>query len=270
MYVDTPVKRFSSGMRVRLGFAVAAFLEPEILIVDEVLAVGDAEFQKKCIGKMKDVSSDGRTILFVSHNLAAVKDLCTRGILIHNGMLAFSGTANETVLEYQKKGSGSDIYKYDGPIEEALGNENIRIMEFSVKPLLGEEISIISGLKINLEFYNFKPNINLDATFELRTTEEVAVFHHGALITQNSDAKSGLYKVSFDIPANLLNAGHYYFKIIFGENQRYPLYINNNIVNFEVQNISIGSNSFLLPGVIRPDFKYDIRFVHEYQKNVSN
>jgi len=163
MYVDTPVKRFSSGMRVRLGFAVAAFLEPEILIVDEVLAVGDAEFQKKCIGKMKDVSSDGRTILFVSHNLAAVKDLCTRGILIHNGMLAFSGTANETVLEYQKKGSGSDIYKYDGPIEEALGNENIRIMEFSVKPLLGEEISIISGLKINLEFYNFKPNIDLDS-----------------------------------------------------------------------------------------------------------
>ena len=97
-YLDTPVKRYSSGMTVRLGFAVAAFLEPEILVVDEVLTVGDAEFQKKAIGKMKDVSQGGgRTVLFVSHNMAAVKTLCTRGVVLENGTLAFDGTTDEAV-----------------------------------------------------------------------------------------------------------------------------------------------------------------------------
>ncbi|WP_370003622.1 ABC transporter ATP-binding protein, partial [Winogradskyella sp.] len=91
-YIDTPVKRYSSGMRVRLAFAVAAFLEPDILVVDEVLAVGDAEFQKKAIGKMQDISnSDGRTVLFVSHNMAAVKNLCTKGIVLENGKSIFEG-----------------------------------------------------------------------------------------------------------------------------------------------------------------------------------
>ncbi len=100
-YIDTPVKRYSSGMYVRLAFAVAAFLEPEILIVDEVLAVGDAEFQKKCLGRMKDVSvNDGRTVLFVSHNMAAVKQLCTQGIILKNGALDFSGSALDAIDVY--------------------------------------------------------------------------------------------------------------------------------------------------------------------------
>jgi lipopolysaccharide transport system ATP-binding protein len=100
-YIDTPVKRYSSGMYVRLAFAVAAFLEPEILIVDEVLAVGDAEFQKKCLGRMKDVSvNDGRTVLFVSHSMPAVKNICTTGLLLKNGKVIFSGTSDETVDYY--------------------------------------------------------------------------------------------------------------------------------------------------------------------------
>lgn len=100
-YVDTPVKRYSSGMMVRLGFAVAAFLEPEILVVDEVLAVGDAEFQKKAIGKMQDISSgDGRTVLFVSHNMAAVKSLCTTGILLDKGMVTYKGATDDVINRY--------------------------------------------------------------------------------------------------------------------------------------------------------------------------
>ena len=100
-YIDTPVKRFSSGMSVRLGFAIAAFLEPEILVVDEVLAVGDAEFQKKAIGKMQDVSSTGgRTVLFVSHNMAAVKSLCKKGIVLKNGQIDYIGTADECIDRY--------------------------------------------------------------------------------------------------------------------------------------------------------------------------
>ena len=100
-YIDTPVKRYSSGMTVRLGFAVAAFLEPEILVVDEVLAVGDAEFQKKAIGKMQDVSKgEGRTVLFVSHNMAAVRNLCTKGILLKNGMVDCTGNIDDTIETY--------------------------------------------------------------------------------------------------------------------------------------------------------------------------
>jgi len=105
-YIDTPTKRYSSGMTVRLGFAVAAFLEPEILVVDEVLAVGDAEFQKKAIGKMQDVSkNEGRTVLFVSHNMAAVSRLCQAGILLNNGQIQFYGDIEETIQGYLKGGN---------------------------------------------------------------------------------------------------------------------------------------------------------------------
>lgn len=100
-YIDTPTKRYSSGMTVRLGFAIAAHLDPEILVVDEVLAVGDAEFQKKAIGKMKDVSSgDGRTVLFVSHNMSSIKNLCKNGIVLENGMVSFTGTAEAAIAKY--------------------------------------------------------------------------------------------------------------------------------------------------------------------------
>jgi lipopolysaccharide transport system ATP-binding protein len=108
-YIDTPVKRYSSGMTVRLAFAVAAFLEPEILVIDEVLAVGDAEFQKKAIGKMQDISRQGgRTVLFVSHNMAAVKSLCTRGIVLENGMVKFDGKT-ESALEVYQDNYNSEI-----------------------------------------------------------------------------------------------------------------------------------------------------------------
>ena len=132
-YLDTPVKRYSSGMTVRLGFAIAAFLEPEILVVDEVLAVGDAEFQKKAIGKMQDVSrGEGRTVLFVSHNMAAVRSLCKRGIVLENGGMVFDGTANEAVDYYingaKEKGDGTivDCIEYKKgflTIDEILMNE---------------------------------------------------------------------------------------------------------------------------------------------------
>jgi lipopolysaccharide transport system ATP-binding protein len=111
-YVDTPVKRYSSGMMVRLGFAIAAHLEPEILVVDEVLAVGDAEFQKKAIGKMQDVSKgQGRTVLFVSHNMAAVRSLCTRGIMLKNGMVDYIGTIPDTLDHYLKNDEGNQEEK---------------------------------------------------------------------------------------------------------------------------------------------------------------
>jgi lipopolysaccharide transport system ATP-binding protein len=138
-YIDTPVKRYSSGMYVRLAFAVAAHLEPEILIVDEVLAVGDAEFQKKCLGKMKDVAGHGRTILFVSHNMAAVRELCDTAIYLKNGCLASQGTSKSIVAEYYASSGAqgqisvpeplvemkSDVYVKSAMIEDLDGNPRI-------------------------------------------------------------------------------------------------------------------------------------------------
>ncbi len=147
-YIDTPVKRYSSGMYVRLAFAVAAFLEPEILIVDEVLAVGDAEFQKKAIGKMQDISKgQGRTVLFVSHNMAAVKSLCTRGIVLENGKVKFDGSIEESLAIYQKKSENISNY----------------FIDYSNKEIYIKEVKIISDSN------NFNSDETISFSFEIGT-----------------------------------------------------------------------------------------------------
>lgn len=130
-YIDTPVKRYSSGMTVRLGFAVAAFLEPEILVVDEVLAVGDAEFQKKAIGKMQDVASGGRTVLFVSHNMASIKNLCHTGVLLENGILKSKGDIGDIVEEYIT-GNLKEVGDIDYVEGEQLRRISAQTREFEV------------------------------------------------------------------------------------------------------------------------------------------
>ena len=259
-YIDTPVKRYSSGMYVRLAFAVAAHLESEILIVDEVLAVGDAEFQKKCLGKMGDVTKgEGRTVLFVSHNMTAVKELCNNGILMKYGQIAHQGDILETILEYQKDYELSTTYLAES-FETAVGNDNIRILEFSAKPITGKLLDIESGVRVKLKFYNALPNINLDATFELRNFEELVVYHVGKLITENNDSKTGIYTVEFDMPPSMLNTGNYYFKLIFGKNQSELLFGIDNLIGFEVENVKVGVKTHIYPGVIRPNFDYKIDF----------
>lgn len=259
-YIDTPVKRYSSGMYVRLAFAVAAHLESEILIVDEVLAVGDAEFQKKCLGKMGDVSKgEGRTVLFVSHNMTAVKELCSSAIMLKNGLLDYQGNVLETILEYQKDYELTTSYLAEN-FEKAVGNDNIKILEFSAKPIQGQLIDIESGIRVKLQFYNKQPNINLDATFELRNFEELVIFHVGKLISQNNDSKNGIYTVEFDLPSGLINAGNYYFKLFFGKNQTELLFGIDNLIGFEIENVKVGSKTHIYPGIIRPNFDYKIDF----------
>ncbi len=266
-YVDTPVKRYSSGMYVRLAFAVAAHLEPEILIVDEVLAVGDAEFQKKCLGKMKDVSTkEGRTVLFVSHNMAAVKSLCTKGIVLAEGKKIFEGNQLEAVHFYQNNQSTNSSFKHHGALDDAPGNQNIRILSFEVFPYQGDILQISSGFQFQLIFYNFKERINLDATFELKTIDEIPIFHQGTILSENRDSIRGIYKVIGVIPPNLINSGIYKFKLIFGENQRYPLYIAEDFVQFEILNEMSGSNSNQLPGVIRPQISFQKEVLEKYQQ----
>ena len=258
-YIDTPVKRYSSGMYVRLAFAVAAHLESEILIVDEVLAVGDAEFQKKCLGKMGDVSKgEGRTVLFVSHNITAVKELCNTGILLKNGLIDFQGGIMETAIEYQKNSSTTSNYIFDGKPENFIGNENINLLQFTVTPMEGQIIDIESGVRVKLVFENKCPGINLDATFELKNFEELIVFHVGKILSNNYDSKMGQYTVEFDVPPGLLNAGNYYFKLYFGKNQTELLLGVDNFVSFEVENVKMGSKTHVYPGITRPNFVYNV------------
>lgn len=260
-YIDTPVKRYSSGMYVRLAFAVAAHLESEILIVDEVLAVGDADFQKKCLGKMGDVTKgEGRTILFVSHNMTAVKELCNKGILLNQGTLAYQGGMLSTIIEYQKSSATESSYFYNGNIDQALGNENIKIKEFTVEPIKGDLIDIDSGVRAKLVFQNYCPNITLDTTFELKSYEELVIFHVGKFVSENNDSKVGEYTVEFDIPAGLLNTGNYYFKIYFGKDQKVLLYGIDNFISFEVENVKVGVMMHVYPGITRPTFEYKVQF----------
>jgi lipopolysaccharide transport system ATP-binding protein len=154
-YVDTPVKRYSSGMYVRLAFAVAAYLEPEILIVDEVLAVGDAEFQRKCISKMKDVNDkDGRTVLFVSHNLSQVQSLCTHGILLENGQLAFEGGINNVITKY------------------VHGKDSSRLINLSTLPRAGNSIPGFRFLK--MQIIEPEDNIYENAHLKIKIDYEVS------------------------------------------------------------------------------------------------
>lgn len=268
-YIDTPVKRYSSGMYVRLAFAVAAYLESEVLIVDEVLAVGDAEFQKKCLGKMGEVSKgEGRTILFVSHNMAAVKQLCTSGIVLKNGQKVFNGTSLDAVNYYQIAQETKSSFEHSGTIEDAPGNKNIRILKFEVRPVEGEVLSVSSGIEFELQFYNHKENINLDSTFELRNADETVIFHRGKTLSTNKDSRRGIYKVTGFLPANLINSGNYKFNLIFGENQRYALFAVNDFIHFEVLNESIEGNALTLPGILRLDIPYRSEYMsnhHELQ-----
>ena len=260
-YIDTPVKRYSSGMYVRLAFAVAAHLESEILIVDEVLAVGDAEFQKKCLGKMNDVSKgEGRTVLFVSHNMAAVKELCNAGILMANGQVEFVGTAIDTISEYQKKAHTAGFYITDD-IETAIGNKNIKLLKFIVRPTIGDTINISSGFYFEIEIFSLIKDKNLAVTVELKNSEQLIIFHHGYWIADNNDIKEGYYTIKGYIPDNILNADLYSFNIMFAENLHHVYFSHNEICSFEIENEVLAKNASRLPGIIRPQIKYE----HEYK-----
>ena len=178
-YIDTPVKRYSSGMTVRLGFAVAAFLDPEILVVDEVLAVGDAEFQKKAIGKMQDVSKDeGRTVLFVSHNMASVRQLCRSGVILEKGHIAFTGTADEAVSRYiggqadrsivDREGSGHVVFKkYELESELIeLGEDLVVNFELEVKKEYFSNLVVAVSIS-NMQFEAMTIANNFDNNFEI-------------------------------------------------------------------------------------------------------
>jgi lipopolysaccharide transport system ATP-binding protein len=194
-YIDTPVKRYSSGMYVRLAFAVAAHLESEILIVDEVLAVGDAEFQKKCLGKMGSVSKgEGRTVLFVSHNMASIQNLCTRGIVLEKGEISFVGSTQNAINKYSASHHNSNLIKLTDR-NDRKGNGLIKVTDISILNQNNEKISTIySGQNVRIVFAYYAETDMEDIVISLAisNTQDTPIFlHHNRLVKKRFNIKTG-------------------------------------------------------------------------------
>ncbi|MDO1501093.1 ABC transporter ATP-binding protein [Winogradskyella maritima] len=259
LYIDTPVKRYSSGMRVRLAFAVAAFLEPDILVIDEVLAVGDAEFQKKAIGKMQDISNtEGRTVLFVSHNMASVKALCTKALVLENGQMVFEGQTDEAVSYYLKGGeklenvkSFSDEYETELFSLDKIAIYNINAPEDA--PILEDkEIQIITCLTLKV-----KDVERYHITYHLINEMGDPLFPFSSR-RGNLDLKQGTNILTCFIPQSFLQAGQYYLTFHLIEDQKRAAFMEKDIISFTVVDAKreIGTYMGKEPGYIKPQFKW--------------
>lgn len=218
-FLDTPVKRYSSGMYVRLAFAVAAHLEPEILIIDEVLSVGDAAFQKKCLGKMEEVSeNEGRTVLFVSHSISTVKKLCNYGIMLNSGTLALQGDINSVINHYEKSYSqlfnkseadNGSIYYNDKIVADKFSVKSIRLYSSNNLGLINA--TTFDGLKIETEFYSPREVLYGSINIFIKTINDVVVLRFGTAPDQGVDFpfKKGLNKIMLTIPKLPLPEGQY-------------------------------------------------------------
>ena len=242
-YIDTPVKRYSSGMYVRLAFGVAAHLEPEILIVDEVLAVGDAEFQKKALGKMKDVSEkEGRTVLFVSHNIAAMKELCTRGLLMHDGLITNNGQMNKVLNIYLSKESSEAHYVQQNIVGEkgnfhkifmySEAGKNTNTFEAGSSPYLIIEYSVRG------QFSQFNVGMMISNAYTSNIYSSADTDLNPELLEKKQE---GYYKVR--VPLNLynLNTGIYTIRVLMGV-------INLDLFDSIELNFSIENNNFMNTG----------------------
>jgi lipopolysaccharide transport system ATP-binding protein len=257
-YIDTPVKRYSSGMVVRLGFAVAAHLEPEILIVDEVLAVGDIEFQKKCLGKMKDVSVEGRTVLFVSHNMTAIKSLCKTALYLKNGRLLESGEAKKIVDNYLVNYNIQNL-KLSWDDEEATMPQNNyqKIRRFEIINSSTSEITVNSDLRLELELENLIEG-KLNLSLHVYNSEELCIF-----VTASPVVELNLGKTVFSCELNgkIFNDGYYMFSMMVVRNEggegTMLIKENLNVEFLEERGNSAWHGKW--PGVLRPKFNWTFK-----------
>lgn len=261
-FIDTPVKHYSSGMYVRLAFAVAAHLETEILIIDEVLAVGDAEFQKKCLGKMHDVANDGRTVIFVSHNMAAVKSLCNKSIVLKEGEIAFTGSAKDGIDFYNRMERGSIVELDFKNTKE--GNDHIRLLHIQ---LLEEgknssgPFSIESNLDFVFQFQYSGPPIIFNLSLVLKTLNQEIVFN---VISEIKEITEGHFSAKLTIPKCNLNNLIYTFDLYFVKDTSTILFSKSDILNFEmIEETRLGNWYGEWIGLIRPT-KY--QFTFDYYK----
>lgn len=264
-FLDTPVKHYSSGMYVRLAFAVAAHLEPEILIVDEVLAVGDIQFQKKCLGKMEEVGRDGRTVLFVSHNMATISSLCKKGMLLNEGRILYFGEASSAIHAYYSKDTNTSgaclLPKESGKV---VGSDVVELISAKVlnrESQISSHIQIDEPFSVEMEYQVKVSGEMLTPNFHFfREDGSCAFVSNDATFDFSGDLKNtaGIYTSTCHIPAHLLNEGIYFLGVAITtmRNLKVHFYERNslqiNIVDPLYNNKTRGEYVGAMPGAVRP------------------
>ena len=239
-FIDTPVKRYSSGMYTRLAFSVAAHLEPEILIVDEVLAVGDASFQRKCLGKMGNVAQTGRTVLFVSHNMLAVEDLCDRVVWLRDGRVAGEGQPGAVISNYLQGSFSTDIERVWEDPDMAPGTEDVRLHRARVRPEGGttaDRITVRSPFNLEIEYWSLRPGSYFSPSVAVYNEQGIIVFVSGPSFDPMGSEKenpAGLYRHVCRVPGDLLNDGMHRVVLYLDKNGRTILQQDDFLV-FEVR-----------------------------------
>ena len=257
LYIDTPVKRYSSGMYVRLAFGVAAHLEPEILIVDEVLAVGDAEFQKKCLGKMGDVASHGRTIIFVSHNMQAVQSLCKTALYLKAGKVVDYGRTDKVINNYLSR-EVKNCLAANWTEAEAPGNDIIKLLSAAIVPAIKDEndpITIDTDMSVNFEFILLK-EMELNLSLHLNTPGGLCIFN---VTTASLRLNPGKHFSSLKIPGHLLNDDIYTIRIMFVKDASSCVYSKEDVLTFEVTEGPREGNWYgKWEGAVRPNLEFTL------------
>ncbi len=263
-FLDTPVKRYSSGMYMRLAFAVAAHLEPEILLVDEVLAVGDAQFQKKCLGKMGEVAREGRTVLFVSHNMMAVQNLCRRAIWLDGGQIVASGESGQVVADYLQHSFSALAEQVWEDIAAAPGNDKVRLRSARVRPATGDvadPLTICTAFVIEFEYWNLQPGARLDISLHIYNEQGILAFNPGTLyepVWHGREFPAGLFRSVCFVPGNLLNDGMYRVELLVVRDEGVIIHREEEALVFEVRDVAEMRGNWLgkWPGVLRPDLNW--------------
>lgn len=272
-FIDTPVKHYSSGMYLRLAFAVAAHLEPEILIVDEVLAVGDASFQKKCLNKMQDVGQEGRTVLFVSHNMPAITRLCPRTILLNNGKVLADGPSHEVVSVYMGSEKAARAEREWHNLTEAPGDEVVRLNAIRVRKEEGqvsEAVDIRKPIRIEMEYEVLKPSHIFMIYFHVINEEGVNVFTSidNDHVWRKRPRPAGRYVSAAWIPGNLMSEGIFFVTPgIRTLNPNTPRLRVTDAIAFQVIDSLDGDSARAdyvgdMTGIVRPLLQWETQFNH--------
>ncbi len=268
-FIDTPVKRYSSGMYMRLAFAVAAHLEPEILLVDEVLAVGDAAFQKKCLGKLGDAASEGRTVLFISHNMAAIQSMCKRVLWLNGGEIVEEAEASKVVSDYMQGGASFSRERVWNDVDSAPGNNKVRLHRACVRPVTGsatDAINIQTPLMLEVEYWNLKPAARLSISLHLYNEEGILVFATVPVRERTWQGKpfpAGLFRSVCYIPGGLLNNGVHRALLFVVKDQEKVILSLEDAVTFDVQDSVERRGDWLSswPGAVRPDLDWETEYL---------
>jgi len=261
-FIDTPVKRYSSGMRVRLAFAVAAHLEPEILVIDEVLAVGDAAFQKKCLGKMGNVAKEGRTVLFVSHSLGSVRSLCGRGVLLEEGQKKLDAPVDEVIGRYLfqiESSTGEVLWSLDdegSPVSPEMRLRTVRLL--NSKGQVQSTFGIQQPIQVCIEYDVLQPLFSMRIGIQLLSSIGEVIFATTDEQAWAVERPRGNYTSVCTIPGNFLNTGQYHIAVgagVRGKGMFLPL---RNVLIFtvaETTTLTISGEKW--PGIVRPDLRWE-------------